>query len=87
MVIAPDSAIGRITNSTPSRVGLKDPGQHRCELDAEREKLIARIETFSKGGPQACTKSPHGFFGKLTADEWGKGMYKHLDHHLQQFNG
>ena len=25
-------------------------------------------------------------FGKLTADEWNVLFYKHLDHHLQQFN-
>ena len=28
---------------------------------------------------------PHPFFGKLSDEEWGKGMYKHLDHHLKQF--
>ncbi len=29
---------------------------------------------------------PHPAFGKLTKDQWGKMQYKHLDHHLQQFN-
>jgi hypothetical protein len=27
----------------------------------------------------------HPFFGKLTGEQWGKAMYKHLDHHLKQF--
>jgi hypothetical protein len=27
----------------------------------------------------------HSFFGKLSSEEWGILMYKHLDHHLRQF--
>jgi hypothetical protein len=59
---------------------------HAPELDAERLRLIALIDRFHRGGPTACTREPHCFFGKLTPEEWGKGMYKHLDHHLRQFN-
>jgi len=55
-------------------------------LDSERIRLIALIDRFHHGGPAACTREPHCFFGKLTPEEWGKGMYKHLDHHLRQFN-
>ena len=28
----------------------------------------------------------HGFFGKLSGAEWGVTQYKHLDHHLRQFD-
>ena len=28
----------------------------------------------------------HPFFGKLTADQAGRMAYKHIDHHLRQFN-
>lgn len=28
----------------------------------------------------------HPFFGQLTADQAGKMAYKHIDHHLRQFN-
>ena len=28
----------------------------------------------------------HPFFGKLTADQAGRMDYKHIDHHLRQFN-
>jgi hypothetical protein len=51
----------------------------------ERERLGSLIERFSAGGAKSCTTHPHPFFGKLTAAEWGSGMYKHLDHHLRQF--
>ena len=27
----------------------------------------------------------HAFFGKLTGEEWGRLMHKHIDHHLRQF--
>ena len=31
-------------------------------------------------------KDPHPMFGAFTPEQWGMSMYKHLDHHLQQFN-
>ena len=33
----------------------------------------------------AAGKATHSFFGKLSGAEWGELMYKHIDHHLQQF--
>jgi hypothetical protein len=55
------------------------------EFDAEKEKLKQKIITFQTNGPEKCTTHPHPFFGKLTSEQWGKGIYKHLDHHLKQF--
>ncbi|MBN9653375.1 DUF1569 domain-containing protein [Halobacillus sp. GSS1] len=55
------------------------------DFNIEREKLKQKIIIFQKNGPKACTDHPHPFFGKLTSDQWGKGIYKHLDHHLKQF--
>ena len=51
----------------------------------ERERLSDLIDKFLAGGAQGCTKNPHSFFGKMTSEEWGILMYKHLDHHLRQF--
>ena len=51
----------------------------------EREQLKDRVRRFHQGGEAQCTKHPHTFFGPLTPQEWGTGMYKHLDHHLRQF--
>jgi hypothetical protein len=69
---------------TPTAPALIVNGEQ--DLPAQRENLIALIERFHHGGPTHCTKFPHPFFGKLTPEEWAKGMYKHLDHHLRQFN-
>ena len=30
--------------------------------------------------------NPHPMFGHFTPDQWGKMQYKHLDHHLRQFD-
>jgi hypothetical protein len=56
-----------------------------CDLGKECTRLSTLVERFAAGGPQACTKHPHTFFGKMTPEEWATLMYKHVDHHLRQF--
>ena len=55
------------------------------ELNAERARLKGLIQEFVDRGPAAAGNETHAFFGKLTGQQWGEVMYKHLDHHLQQF--
>ncbi|HUI10879.1 MAG TPA: DUF1569 domain-containing protein [Bacteroidota bacterium] len=55
------------------------------EFREEKERLVEVLRAFSAGGPARCTREPHSFFGALTPEEWGLGMYKHVDHHLRQF--
>ncbi len=55
------------------------------DFAAERTRLLQLIDRFATAGPAGCTDHPHAFFGALTPDEWTAWMYKHLDHHLQQF--
>ena len=52
----------------------------------EKDRLTELIKQFSEGGTEKCTTHPHSFLGKITAEEWGILMYKHLDHHLKQFS-
>jgi hypothetical protein len=54
------------------------------EKDFEKEKrlLIGMVSNFNEG---SLVDTPHPFFGKLTKEQWSKGTWKHLDHHLQQF--
>jgi len=56
------------------------------ERDFETEKKRFR-ESFNKlaQGPSAITCLEHPFFGKITHEDWGHLMYKHLDHHFTQF--
>ena len=51
----------------------------------EQEQLKLKVRRFHEGGEAKCTRHPHPFFGALTPQEWSRGMYKHLDHHLRQF--
>jgi hypothetical protein len=51
-------------------------------LEQEKQGLINMINSFSE---TAMSNEPHPFFGMLTKEEWSKGTWKHLDHHLQQF--
>jgi hypothetical protein len=53
----------------------------------EQELLKQKLRQFHEGGEPRCTRHPHPFFGELTPQEWSRGMYKHLDHHLRQFGG
>lgn len=55
------------------------------DFQREQEQLKLRVLEFQQGGGANCTRHPHPFFGSLTPYEWGRGMYKHLDHHLRQF--
>ena len=55
------------------------------DLEAEKRRLLALIDRFVVAGPAGCTTHPHTFFGRMSAEEWGVLMYKHLDHHLRQF--
>lgn len=55
------------------------------DLAAERARLLELIDRLVQRGPQGAAQYTHAFFGKLSGDEWGTLMYKHIDHHLRQF--
>jgi len=96
----PRALIGRLiggffrtayTNDKPFSKGSPTSDQLKVtaprNFDTEKPRLLASLKHFAEAGEAGCTKHPHPFFGKLTASEWSRGMYKHLDHHLQQFEG
>jgi Protein of unknown function (DUF1569) len=55
------------------------------DFAGERRRLEALVERFAQAGPSGADDRVHMFFGRLTGDQWGRLMYKHLDHHLRQF--
>lgn len=68
--------------------GPTDPSfvvSNACDFEAERIRLATLIDRFVRRGPEGAAKETHAFFGKLSGSEWGRLMYKHLDHHLRQF--
>lgn len=52
------------------------------KFEEEKQKLVDMINRFTEAN---MVDEPHPFFGKLTKEEWSKGTWKHLDHHLMQF--
>jgi hypothetical protein len=56
-----------------------------CDFAREKARLVAGIRKFHDAGPASAAKYRHAFVQKLTGEEWGRLMYKHLDHHLTQF--
>jgi hypothetical protein len=52
------------------------------DFENEKRSLISMINDFTE---EKMTGEKHPFFGKLTKEQWSKGTWKHLDHHLSQF--
>jgi hypothetical protein len=81
MVLGNDEEFRR---NTPTLDELVVSGEQ--DLTAESKCLCLLIDRFISDGPPGCTSHPHPYFGPLTPIEWAILEYKHLDHHLRQFN-
>lgn len=55
------------------------------EFEQEKNNLIALVKKCIDVGQNGITKETHPFFGKMTPAEWDIILWKHLDHHLNQF--
>jgi hypothetical protein len=55
------------------------------DFEAECSRLATRIDQVVQRGATKTEGLVHPFFGRLSGDEWGRLIYKHLDHHLRQF--
>lgn len=54
-------------------------------FEEEKKRLTENLkEIVAKG--EKFDWPPHVTFGKMTGEQYGKSIYKHLDHHLKQFN-
>ncbi|MGC4101600.1 DUF1569 domain-containing protein [Ferruginibacter sp.] len=56
-------------------------GQQK-DFTSEQQKLVDMVQRFNEN---SMTDQPHPIFGRMTKEQWSKGTWKHLDHHLQQF--
>ena len=72
----------RMVQNTPTVFELKVKDTN-FDLEAEKEKWIALIE---ESIHSSTTDFCHPFFGKMTKEQIGVHHYKHIDHHLRQFN-
>ena len=56
------------------------------DLETERARLIAYIEKTQALGESEFDGKAYVSFGVLNKSEWNNMFYKHLDHHLTQFD-
>lgn len=56
------------------------------DFTTEKKHLMALLNEFDTQRDRE-NWNPHPSFGAFTKEQWGKMQYKHLDHHLKQFNG
>jgi hypothetical protein len=55
------------------------------DFDKEKTEMLSIVKAFHERGATGIGDKVHPMFGKLTAEQWGLSMWKHLDHHLRQF--
>jgi hypothetical protein len=75
-----DKAWPKSTKTSPNYIIT-----HQPNFEEEKSSLLQIMRNFSLAGEAGCTTHPNPFFGEITPEQYGKGMYKHLDHHLKQF--
>lgn len=56
------------------------------EFDTEKQRLLNNLKEFYGKGQKIGEFAQHPGFGKLSKEDWGYLIWKHLDHHLQQFS-
>ena len=79
----------KLYNESPWKQNLPTSPNFRItdtrDFNLEKEELLNLVNKFYAAGPMGITKYPHPVFGSFTPEQWGKSMFKHLDHHLRQF--
>jgi len=53
------------------------------DIEIEKSKWISIVKEYEFYSEK---KFVHWFYGKMTKDQIGISVYKHIDHHLRQFN-
>jgi len=66
---------------TPSQMNMSTNGSVVADIPDSKQALLELLEKVQLQEHFG----PHAFFGKLDKKDWGRLMWKHLDHHLRQF--
>lgn len=57
-----------------------------CDFDESKTNLLKTLEGFRAACENKSLPGHHRLFGNMTEKDWEFLEYKHLDHHLKQFN-
>jgi len=55
------------------------------DFAAAKARLRALVTELHAAGAAGCDGHVHGFFGRMSGEDWGRTQFKHVDHHLRQF--
>jgi Protein of unknown function (DUF1569) len=55
------------------------------DMEVVKRRVVALAHELHAQGERGCEGRLHPFFGTLTGAQWGITQFKHLDHHLRQF--
>ena len=69
---------------SPAELNINKKLTLRLEFDEAKKQLVSEIKKMAEI-PDNFQFPPHPIFHKLSARQWRKLGYKHLDHHLKQF--
>ncbi|WP_407525357.1 DUF1569 domain-containing protein [Lacibacter sp. MH-610] len=69
-------------SATPPVMNMQTNGAVTGSFENERNQLLSLLEKVQ----QKNFFHPHQFFGTMNKKDWGRLIWKHLDHHLRQFN-
>ena|SRR5450432_2891373 len=79
MVLGNEKPLKQNTPTVPSLIITGTSGN----FESEKSLWISNIQKYSNfDNPDF----QHVFFGKMTKEQVGQMVYKHIDHHLRQFN-
>ncbi len=67
--------------NTPSQMNILNNGSSLPDIQHSKQILLELLEKV-----QVIPRlKPHPFFGNMEKKDWGRLIWKHLDHHLRQF--
>jgi len=78
-----------VVNTTAYSKSMKTHPQYKQNTERvfefEKRRFLQALENFMKCSSEETNSVIHPLFGKMSMQEKGWSMYKHLDHHLRQF--
>lgn len=66
---------------TPTKMNMTEKSVNATALADNKQQLLQLLQQVQ----QTQTLKAHPFFGALNRPDWGRLIWKHLDHHLKQF--
>jgi hypothetical protein len=58
---------------------------HHIEFEKAKSDFITQFSRFAVEGTSSIKVRNHPFWGKMTHEDWDALMWKHTNHHLEQF--